>query len=365
MKTTDTPRRTKMGRGSGSLAAALRQQIMSGRIAPGEFAPTVRTLSEEHGTSAGTAWRALKALEAEGLVAACSRHGYRVLSRANDPDRGCPIAYALSAQEPGAEWTGFNRLLLASLQSAAAARGWSLLGVGAMGVSPAAIIEQSRSARAWGVIVDVHSPELVALVRKAGLAAVMVDAWHPEAGCDAVLQDNALGGMLAAGHLAAAGCRRIGWVGLVTESVHSMDRFSGASMALRKAGLGLRDDDVVEVAESGAREAARRLLSRSDRPDGLLVLWRGAALEVAAAARELGLEPGRDVKLVGWCAEEQYAEGWAPHFGPGAAPPVVSWSMAALAGAAVARLAERRAHPGMMPLRLAVPALLRTEEESK
>jgi DNA-binding LacI/PurR family transcriptional regulator len=365
MKSTGTPSKTRMGRGSGSLAVSLRQRILSGKLAPGQFAPTVRSLSEEHGTSAGTAWRALKTLEAEGLVAAHSRHGYRVLARANDPDRGCPIAYALSAQMAGEEWTGFNRLLLTSLQEAAGRRGWSLLGAGAKGVSAEAVIEQCRASRAWGVIVDVHSPQLVALVRRAGLASVMVDAWHPDAGCDAVLQDNALGGMLAARHLALAGCRRIGWVGLVTESVHSMERFSGASMALRKAGLAFRDADIAEAPEVDTREAARELLSRPDRPDGILALWRGAALETAAAARELGLELGRDVQLVGWCAEEQYAEGWLPHFAPAAVPAVVSWSMAALAEAAVARLAERRAHPGMIPLRLAVPTRLRLREERK
>ncbi|HOX05430.1 MAG TPA: GntR family transcriptional regulator [Planctomycetota bacterium] len=365
MKRKGTPEPARMGRGSGSLVVTLRQRILSGKLSPGQFAPTVRSLSEEHGTSAGTAWRALKTLEAEGLVAAHSRHGYRVLARANDPDRGCPIAYVLSAQMPGGEWTGFNRLLLSSLQDAAARRGWSLLGTGAKELSAEAVIEQCRSSRAWGVIVDVHSPELVRLVRKAGLAAVMVDAWHPEADCDTVLQDNALGGMLAAGHLVAAGCRRVGWVGLVTESVHSMDRFSGASMALRKAGVDLPEANIAEVSEADARAAAKKLLSRADRPDGILALWRGAALEVAAAARDLGLEIGRDVKLVGWCADEQYADGWLPHFAPGAVPAAINWSMAALAEAAVARLAERRARPGMAPLRLSVATWLRQEEGRK
>jgi LacI family transcriptional regulator len=234
-----------------------------------------------------------------------------------------------------------------------------MLGVGAKQLAAAQVIEQCRASRAWGVIVDVHSPQLVDLAGRAGLAVVMVDAWHPEADCDAVLQDNSLGGMLAAGHLVEAGCRRVGWVGLVTESVHSMDRFSGASMALRKAGLRLREADTAEVPEEGTREAARRLLSRTDRPDGVLALWRGAALEVAAAARELGLVIGKDLQLVGWCAEEQYADGWLPHFAPGAAPAAVNWSIATLAETAVARLAERRTNPGMPPLRLSVATRLR------
>jgi len=347
------------GRTATGLTAVLKERIVSGRIPAGDLLPSVRTLSEEQGLSCKTVHRALRLLAADGFVAAEPCRGYRVLARANDPDRGCPIGYVLSAQMAGQEWTGFNRLLLTSLQSAAARRGWSMLGVGAKQIAAPQVIEQCRASRAWGVIVDVHSPQLVELARRAGLAAVMVDAWHPEADCDAVLQDNAHGGMLAAGHLVAAGCRRVGWVGLVTESVHSMDRFSGASLALRKAGLKLREADIAEVPEEGTRAAVRKLLSRADRPDGLLALWRGAALEAAAAAGELGLVIGRDLQLVGWCAEEQYAEGWLPHFAAGAAPPAVSWSIATLAEAAVARLAERRANPGMPRLRLGVAPRLR------
>jgi len=312
--------------------------------------PTVRALSDAHDVSRGTAWRALRALEAEGLIAAQSRHGYRVLARANDPDRGCPVAYVLSAQRAGAEWTGLNRVLLTALQSAAARRGWTLLGAGAAGLSPEALVEQCKAARAWGVVVDVHSPGMVRLARRAGLAVVMVDAWHEDADVDAIVQDGFRGGFLAAKHLAEHGHRRIGWFGPTTASIHAMTRFSGALAGLRRHGIAIPPELLADVEEEGAADAARAMLSRPDRPSAAIALWREQALAVAGVAGELGLVLGRDLELVGWCAEELYAGDYAGLFPDGRTPPTIVWKVATLAETAIGRLAERRANPKSVPM---------------
>ena len=68
----------QIGRESAGLLAELRARIRSGKLPPGTFLPTVRKLSAAQGVAHGTAWRALKALEAEGLVEARPRRGYRV-----------------------------------------------------------------------------------------------------------------------------------------------------------------------------------------------------------------------------------------------------------------------------------------------
>jgi hypothetical protein len=115
----------------------------------------------------------------------------------------------------------------------------------------------------------------------------------------------------------------------------------------------------IEIEAAGLTDQAAEVLSGPDRPDGVLALWRPAAVAVVAAARRLGLVPGRDFRMAGWCAEEVYADGFAPIFDGGPVPPAVVWSARDLARAALARLAERRANPGLSEVRVTIPARLR------
>ena len=360
--TPGTPVEPLAGREAAGVVAVLRSRILSGQVTPGEFLPTVRAVSEEHEVSCGTAWRALKALESEGLVAARPRHGFLVLSRAWSPEKGCPVAYVLSAQSSTGRWEGLNQALLTGLQEAAARRGSSLLGIGQKGASPAKVLEQLKAARAWGVIVDVHSPGVVHLAKQSGLSVVMVDAWHEDAEVDAVIQDGFRGGLLAAKHLAGRGHRRIGWLGPVSESIHSMTRFGGATSGLRRSGLELPPELQADTAGGPGFEAARALLSRPDRPTGLLALWRDMALDAAKAARELGLALGKDLELVGWCPEELYDQDFAERFRDQPVPAAVVWSIATLAETAVTRLTERRANPQLPPIGITVQTRLRLAE---
>ena len=57
------------------LRAQLADAIRSGGIAPGERLPTVRRLAEDLGLAANTVARAVKELEAEGLVETRGRNG--------------------------------------------------------------------------------------------------------------------------------------------------------------------------------------------------------------------------------------------------------------------------------------------------
>lgn len=348
-----------LGRTSRQLTAELRRVIVSGAVPTGEFLPSLRELCRSHELSADTVLRAMRSLEREGLIAAEPRRGYRVLPAAGDRDEGRPLAYVLGTQMAGREWTGFNRLLLSSVQSAAASRGWSLLGVGAKGVSADQAIEQCVASHAWGVLIDVHDATVVEKARRAGLAAVMVDAWHAEAGVDAVVQDGFMGGLQAGEYLAARGHREVAWVGPVTDSVHSMGRFGGAVCALRAAGAGIPEEMNVYTRPGSDVAPVLELLRRPDRPKAVLALWANRARDVAVAARELGLVPGRDFEMVGWCAEEQYDEVFGGALGEAPLPPMVVWSIAALAEAAVERLVQRREKPKLSPLWMKVPTRLR------
>jgi DNA-binding LacI/PurR family transcriptional regulator len=347
------------GRAATKLAASLEAEIGAGKLAGGTFLPTERELAEKHGIGRMTVRRALKSLEAGGLVAAEPRHGYRVMARSNAPELGCPLAYVLEAAQRPEEWDETHRTLLTGFQSALAARGGSLLSLSSRGLSARRVLDQLLAGKAWGAALDSINPELLALVRKNGFPAVMVDAWTPESPIDAVVQDDYQGGMLAAAHLASLGHRRIAWLGPVAQSSHSLGRFAGTVAGLARAGLELPPDLRVETSETEAEQAARALLSRRDRPDAVVALWTAVSHAVARAARDFGMILGTDLGLVGWAMHELYTSHFRPGFPDGRVPPAIVWSVADMANAAVSRLAERRVNPNLPPLRINVPVRLR------
>jgi DNA-binding LacI/PurR family transcriptional regulator len=358
------------GRSSMELAARLRQQLVSGRIAPGGYLPTERDLAARHRVAPMTARRALKALEQEGLVSAEPRRGYRVLAPSGGPDKGLPIAYLTHGPKPNGEfWDQFHRTLLGEFQRVAAERGWPLLAVSADGHAVGEVIEQLRSARVCGVVLDTIEPELLVSFRRAELPVVLIDRWGEgqDADLDVVVQDSFLGGVLAAMWLAGRGHRRIGWVGPqpMAGDLQIVERYAGAVGALDRAGLALAPELRVRAPLLDlklARELARELLARPDRPTAVLALWQTMTTAVAEAARGLGLEPGRDFEMVGWSTEEHYRSGFLAGFGGGAAPPAITWSIARMAEAAVACLRRRRTEPRAPAVHLRVPTRLTLAE---
>jgi LacI family transcriptional regulator len=341
---------------------ALRAGISEGRIAAGQFLPTERELSAEHGLARMTVRRALRALERDGLVAIEPRHGCRVLSAANDPRRGCPVAHVFATGSHQERLDATHQHLHLALREVLAARGWSMLEVHMSGRPGAEVLEQLRTARAWGMIIDAADPKLLRLIRDSGAPAVLVDAWNEDSPLDAVLQNSYQGGFLAARHLLDRGHTRIVWFGPVAESSFSRERFGGAVAAIGAAGLDLPVSQRIDTSGWDAEAAAIEMLSRPDRPRAILALWSGLAVAVVAAARRLGLVPGRDLDLVGWAIEEQY-DAYAAEFAGAPVPPTVVWSSSDMARMAVARLADRQANPQLPPMRIDVAAKLKMGRE--
>jgi len=359
--TTESPGACR-GRNSSGLASSLRIRIASGEFPAGEYLPTVRDLSEEHGVSRETVRRAVKSLEGEGLVAAEARHGYRVLATGNDPERGLPVAFAVSVPPSPGLWSEFNQMLFAALHCAAAERGWLVLAVSAER-GGGELAAQLSECRASGIVLDTMSPDLLDTVEELGLPAVMIDSWDPAMRLDAVVQDGFQGALLAARYLAKRGHRRIGWLGPITEGVQSQERFGGAVAGLCSAGIELVPELLRDTPRAEVREAARRMLSRPDRPGAVLALWHGAAAALVAAAGELGLRLGRDLEMVGWTPEEQYETVYRAVLGNAPRPATMVWNCAETARVAIARLAERRAAPEAGTVLVKVPMRMVDAEE--
>ncbi len=337
------------------------EAITRGDYAAGEYLPTVRELSRRHRLACSTVHRALQSLAAEGLLAAESRQGYRVRPGAADPMRGCPVAYIFSAAEDPQPVGVYHRALLGAFQSAAAERGWTLLSTVAdpEAEGAGAVLERLRAARTGGLVLDMHQLGLIDALLGSGLPAVLVNSWREDVAMDTVMQDGQQGGLQAAACLAGRGHRKVAWFGPMADTGHSLDRFGGALLGLRRAGLPAPEEHVITDDDEETFELARRLLSGSGRPSGIIALWQRSALALARAAADLKLTVGRDFEMVGWCREEEYEESYAPRFRPGEVPPTVIWSARAMAEAALDRISLRRADPERSALRIKIPTRLR------
>jgi DNA-binding LacI/PurR family transcriptional regulator len=347
------------GRTTADLVESIKAKIGAGDIPAGNYLPAQRDLAEVHGVARNTVRRALKTLESDGFIAAEARRGYRVLSRAHDPELGCPVAFAVSRESIVGGWDHFHRALAQLVKASAAERGWEFIQVVDDRESLPAVLAQLSGTLAWGVIVDSAYPEVLSAAASIGMATLSIDSWDDAANCDGVVQDGFGGGFRAANYLVRKGHSRIAWFGPQTRSFHGRSRFGGASAALGEEGLDFQAVCQELLGSPGLAARARELLSGKDRPTAVLALWVPMARAIAEAADELGLKLGKDLEMVSWCAEEIYSEAFLPLFTEGKPSATVVWSAATMADAAMNRLAERRLKPEMPAMRLTVPTSLR------
>jgi len=343
------------------LSAKVRGVVANG------FLPGERDLARRYDVARVTVRRALGLLVAEGLVRAEPGRGYRALPRANGLKPGSPVAYVVSMPAGSDSWTSTAQELATAMQRVLLEGGWRAVAVSTKDRSTEEVVGQLLDAGVWGVALDTDDRAVRRAVHSSGIPCVCMDTLCRELPLDSILQDNHGGGRLAAEHLLDRGHRRIGWVGPVGASDHSLERFTGAQAGFLRRGLEFPRELVVSPGDDPAEieRAAREVLSRSDRPTALIALWTGTALAVARAAKSLGLVIGRDLELVAWSTEQGYQTQLEREFGPGRAPPTVVWSTEEMARIAVTRLAWRRREPNLAPLRVSVPTRLVVAEQER
>jgi DNA-binding LacI/PurR family transcriptional regulator len=152
------------------------------------------------------------------------------------------------------------------------------------------------------VLVDPTSAQLLGL-QAAGIPVVLIDPMSPAPQTVAsVGVTNWQGGRTAAAHLVALGHRRLGVIGGTRSHLYSRARIDGFRSALSEAGIAVADEHVGagDWDRAVARDAARAILDRSDRPTAIFACSDFMALGVYDAAAELGLRVPDDLSVVGF-----------------------------------------------------------------
>ncbi|WP_273505695.1 LacI family DNA-binding transcriptional regulator [Pseudomonas sp.] len=134
-----------------------------------------------------------------------------------------------------------------------------------------------------------------------GLPVVLLNRKNDDETVSSVTSDNVAGGSIIADYLVATAHKSLAFIAGAESSSTSRDRERSFTRGLISHGY------PVPMRESGnynfqdAMDSARRLLSASNRPDGIFCandLMAIAALNVAT--REFGLIPGRDISIIGF-----------------------------------------------------------------
>lgn len=155
--------------------------------------------------------------------------------------------------------------------------------------------------RAAGIIITptaMPKPETLALL--SGMRAAQLVRHHPGIQKEAVVIDDTSAIRAATMHLINYGHRRIGYVGTTTDFSCGVDRLSGFTSALQANGLAQDFISVGLPRPEFAHHAVHAMMSRADRPSGLVVGSSSLTIGALKALRSLGLSAPADVSLVGY-----------------------------------------------------------------
>ncbi len=168
-------------------------------------------------------------------------------------------------------------------------------------------LELLEEHRVQGILITpvVGGDERLAVLQRRGTPVVLVDSRSPSGGLCSVAVDDVLGGDVAVSHLLAAGHQRLAFVGGPVSIRQLADRRDGALRALRRAGRGPSDLQMIETpalnVSAGLRAGAQIAeLPAGRRPTGVFCANDLIALGLLQemTLREIGVPA--DIAIVGY-----------------------------------------------------------------
>lgn len=285
----------------------LQQAIAEGKYKEGQRIPSETQLSRTCGASRLTVARALKDLEAHGLIerrpgsGSYVRHQVRVEGRTFGlliPELGQteifePICQGMAR----ASRTSHDELL------------W-----GAATRDAESHEQQAQQLAEYYISKDVsgvffapleYTPRRLEVnqrilddFQRTGIPVVLLDRdvcpYPQRSHCDLVGIDNRRAGFLVTQHLFRQGCERVIFFGWPNSAATVDQRIAGYREAVRQAG----HVEIVEIGDAESRESIARLLTKH-RPDGFVCANDRTAGQVMVRLNELGVEIPGKVKITG------------------------------------------------------------------
>ena len=211
-----------------------------------------------------------------------------------------------------------GRIILGA-DEAAKARGYNLMIINTSGAasleSRQSDVEALLERRVDGILYATMYHRTVELpANLTTLPSVLVDSVPTGGNITAVIPDEEGGARAAVGALLEAGHTRIGFLNNTDDVPATRQRLRAFRDMLDEAGLdgGAAPVESAVSEVHGGYEAARRMLSRADRPTGLFCYNDRMAMGAYRAAAELGLGIPGDLSVVGFDDQELIAANFTP-----------------------------------------------------
>ena len=199
----------------------------------------------------------------------------------------------------------FHASLLASLSGALLADGYQCMLLNAANAERdmGALIARLLEYRVFAIVVMTGTPpsRIVEESLRNGVPVILVNKPLPGLGVDTVVADHAAGGRLAAEHLLAAGCRRLGVVSSAARTASLMGRLDAFRARAAEAGaqVQLWQDGPTDYRAGHA--AALAMLANAGAVDGVFCVTDLLALGFLDAARnECGRRIPEELCVIGF-----------------------------------------------------------------
>jgi LacI family transcriptional regulator, galactose operon repressor len=168
-------------------------------------------------------------------------------------------------------------------------------------------LELLEEHRVQGILITpvAGADERLALLQRRGTPVVLVDSRSPSGGLCSVAVDDVLGGDVAVSHLLAAGHERLAYVGGPLSIRQVADRRDGALRALKRAGRGLADLQLIEMpalnVSAGLRAGAQiAVLPPRCRPTAVFGANDLIALGLLQEMTQRGIAVPAEIAIVGY-----------------------------------------------------------------
>ncbi len=298
------------------ISNALLGEIAAGKYAASGRLPSEVQLVKRFGVSRPTVARALRDLQAEGLVVRRAGSGTYVKEQAPPG----PPARQLALVIPGFRSTEIFELICSELASLARAQDYTLVWGGTAGQADAfdeseqhalELCTQLIERRVAGVLFapfelrnegDATNRAIAERFKNAGIPVVLLDRdlgpFPTRCELDLVGIDNFTAGYLLAEHLIKLGCRRLAFLRRPLAAATIDARITGVREALARHGLELASD-WLEVADPEDAKAIDTFVKNA-RPDAIVCANDLTAAQLLRSLNRNGVQVPKDLRVVGF-----------------------------------------------------------------
>jgi LacI family transcriptional regulator len=299
------------------ISSHLEMEIASGKHAAGARLPSEQQLVQQFGVSRPTVARALRDLEAKGLIERRAGSGTYVSSNQN---RRSNSARVLGLLVPGLSNTEIFHIICGEIASLARVHEYGLLWGGSTNPRQDAdaslqhaeeICKQFIERKISGVFFapaellprqEEANYQLAESLREAGITVVLVDrdlgAFPKRSDFDLVGIDNLAGGYMIAEHLIKLGCRKLLFVSRPLSAATVNARIAGVREAMAQNHLEL-DSHWVREGDPKDLKFVRSLVS-GRLADAVICANDDTAAVLMRTMESQGLKPPNDIRVVGF-----------------------------------------------------------------